>query len=71
MLRQCHGVHGEHLQKTHEHDPLKHATLRPLIEYDTIRDAILTCARKPTRVSLTAYATRSCSFYPLDCASAY
>jgi len=40
-----------------------HATIQLLDWYDTIRDAILTCARKPTRVSLiyrTETTTKKC-----------
>jgi len=38
----------DHGSPAHQSDRIARGTIR----YDTIRDAILTCARKPTRVSL-------------------
>jgi len=48
--------------------------LRLAAAYDTIRDAILTCARKPTRVSLiyrTETTTKSCKTQKLKSKSRY
>ena len=41
--RQCHEINVTHQQTRSTHDTIR---------YDTIRDAVLTCAQNPTRVSL-------------------
>ena len=55
-------------------DHIHKANDRPTIRYDTIRDAILTCARKPTRVGLTyrtETTTKNCETEKLNSKSRY
>ena len=54
--------------------PYRLVPLSVTIRYDTIRDAILTCARKPTRVSLiyrTGTTTKNCKTEKLKSKSRY
>ena len=65
LLRSCDCSQGSRHRRSTAHTPrttlTRHTTAR--IRYDTIRDAILTCARKPTWVSLiysTEPTTKKC-----------